>query len=91
MIDFSQLKTPEEKLIVLFLSVSPPMRQKEIYTILNLNKSKCVKALQRIKIIEKFSEHGVVLYRYPKDTSGIRRTRQPANDRNSRQSRTEKR
>ena len=65
MIDFAALKTPEEKLIALFLSVSPPMRQKTIIDTLDLNAFRCRETLKKLlekKSIKTISQFEVTLY-----------------------------
>ncbi|MDR0328208.1 MAG: hypothetical protein LBI05_07945, partial [Planctomycetaceae bacterium] len=65
MIDFTALKTPEEKLIAFFLSVSPPMRQKTIIKTLDLNAFRCRETLKRLldrKVIKTVVQFDVTLY-----------------------------
>jgi hypothetical protein len=73
-IDFSQLKTPEEKLLVLFLNLSgKPLTPKQIYSELNLNKEKCCVTLKKLAensfIAKVINEYGL-LYIYYKDNGG---------------------
>ena len=66
MIDFTCLKNNGEKLLTLFLSVSPPMRLNEITVTLGIAKSHCIAHLRELKekgIIEKTVIHGVTHYR----------------------------
>ncbi|MDR3234373.1 MAG: hypothetical protein LBT46_12060 [Planctomycetaceae bacterium] len=73
MIDFTTLKTTEEKLIALFLSVSKPLQQKNIVKELNINKSQAIKHLKSLiekGILETFiNEFGITLYRYAEHTT----------------------
>ena len=65
MIDFTTLKTPEEKLIALFLSVSPPMRQNTIIKTLDLNAFRCRETLKKLiekRIIKTEIRFDVILY-----------------------------
>jgi DNA-binding transcriptional regulator GbsR (MarR family) len=68
-INFSQLSSPEEKLLVLFLYLSKkPLTQKQIYTELALNRSRCNEKLIRLVesgILEKITnEYGITLYSF---------------------------
>jgi hypothetical protein len=67
MIDFSLLRTPEEKLLVLFLAISKkPKTPKQIYSELVINKSNCCNQLRKLEkngFIKKVTnEYGILLY-----------------------------
>ena len=73
MIDFTRLDGTIEKLVVLFLSVSPPMRLTNLVSALCVNKGNLINTLNRLQskgLIESVTnEFGAKLYRYADRTA----------------------
>jgi DNA-binding transcriptional ArsR family regulator len=74
MIDFTSFKNNGEKLIALFLSLSPPLEQQEIVATLGLSRRHCYEHLRRLKdagIIEALQERRATLFRYANGTKTV--------------------